>query len=76
MTAVSDVGAGLRVQERLGWVLFGLGIFVYLFTRLWQIDKFPIFFFSDEANFALLAEGLLSAACGTVRAPCFRSISK
>ena len=44
--------------ERLGWVLFGLGMFVYLFTRLWGIDKFPIYFFTDEAANPLFAQGL------------------
>ncbi|PKO23360.1 MAG: hypothetical protein CVU38_04480 [Chloroflexi bacterium HGW-Chloroflexi-1] len=45
---------------RLGWVLFGLGMFVYLLTRLWHIDQFPIYFFTDEATFTLLAQDLLS----------------
>ena len=47
-----------RGLERLGWVLFGLGMFVYLFTRLWHIDKFPIYFFTDEAANPLFAQGL------------------
>ncbi len=44
--------------ERLGWVLFGLGMFVYLFTRLWGIARFPIYFFTDEAANPLFAQGL------------------
>jgi hypothetical protein len=47
-----------RGLERLGWVLFCLGMFVYLFTRLWHIDKFPIYFFTDEAANPLFAQGL------------------
>ena len=63
---VSDPKVAARVGPetaglaRFGWILFGLGLFVYLFTRLWHIDQFPIFFFTDEATFALLAEDLLS----------------
>ena len=44
--------------ERLSWLLFGLGMFVYLFTRLWRIDKFPIYFFADEAANPLFARDL------------------
>ena len=47
--------------ERLGWVLFGLGMFVYLFTRLYSIDKFPIYFFTDEAANPLFAQGLFDS---------------
>ncbi len=46
--------------SRIAWVLFVLGLGVYLLTRLWGIEHFPIFFFTDEATFALLAEDLLS----------------
>lgn len=46
--------------SRIAWVLFVLGLGVYLLTRLWGIERFPIFFFTDEATFALLAEDLLS----------------
>ena len=39
-------------------MLFGLGLAVYAFTRLWHIDKFPIYFFTDEAANPLFAQGL------------------
>lgn len=35
---------------------FFLSLVIYLFTRLWQIDKFPVYFFTDEANIVLLGE--------------------
>lgn len=35
---------------------FFLSLIIYLFTRLWQIDKFPVYFFTDEANIVLLGE--------------------
>jgi len=35
--------------------LFGLSLLVYLFTRLWGLDKFPIYFFTDEAIHTNLA---------------------
>ncbi len=54
----SDEGRLQAGLERLGWVLFGLGLLVYLFTRLWEIDKFPIYFFTDEAANPLFAQGL------------------
>ncbi len=55
----ADAGAESPRLARLGWALFALGLFVYLVTRLWQIDRFPINFFADEATFALLAQDLL-----------------
>jgi hypothetical protein len=30
-------------------LLFGIGLALYLLTRLWHIEDFPIFFFCDEA---------------------------
>jgi len=48
-----------RRLARWEWVLCGLGLFVYLATRLWAMDKFPIYFFADEATHAVLAQDLL-----------------
>lgn len=46
-------------SETLAWILFGLGMLVYLFTRLWKITEFPIYFFADEAVHSVLAGELL-----------------
>lgn len=40
-------------------LLLGVSLVVYLLTRLWGIDRFPIFFYSDEANNVLLGEAVL-----------------
>src|SRR5258707_14759665 len=32
----------------LGTVLFGLSLGIYAITRLWALDRFPIYFFADE----------------------------
>ncbi len=45
--------------ERLAWVLFVLALVVYLFTRLYALDRFPIYFFADEAVHSVLAEDLI-----------------
>jgi len=42
-----------------GWLLFALGLAVYAFTRLWHIDKFPIYFFTDESANPLFARALI-----------------
>ena len=44
---------------RLEWVLFGLALLVYLITRLWAMNRFPIYFFADEATQAVYAQELL-----------------
>jgi hypothetical protein len=44
----------------LGTVLFGLSLLIYLVTHLWALDAFPIYFFSDEANEAQIAENLMA----------------
>ena len=44
----------------LEWALFAVGLMIYGFTRLWALDRFPIFFFADEATHAVLASELLS----------------
>ncbi|NIS80611.1 MAG: hypothetical protein GTO14_10490, partial [Anaerolineales bacterium] len=58
------------IRERLGaiprldrispeLVFLGISIVLYLTTRLWGIDRFPIFFYSDEANNVLFGEQVL-----------------
>lgn len=44
----------------VAWALFGLGMLVYLVTRLWQIAQFPIYFFTDEAANPLFAQDLIA----------------
>ncbi len=40
-------------------MLFGLALLVYVLTRLWAMDRFPIYFFADEATHAVYAQDLL-----------------
>ena len=40
------------------WLLVG-GLAVYLFTRLYKLADYPIYFFTDEANQTLLADDFL-----------------
>lgn len=40
-------------------LLFALALLIYLGTRLWAIDRFPIYFFADEATHAVYAQELL-----------------
>jgi hypothetical protein len=53
--------AGL-VQRVRAWplatTLFVLALGVYVLTRLWGIDSFPVFFYSDEANYVIFANEL------------------
>jgi hypothetical protein len=53
-------GAGIS-PDKLAWILFGLGMLVYLFTRVWRITDFPIYFFADEAVHSVLAGDLLDS---------------
>ena len=46
-------------HNNLDMVLFALGLGVYALTRLWDLTRFPIYFFSDEAIQATLADDLL-----------------
>lgn len=48
-----------RITLPPDWVLFGIGLSIYWITRWWALDRFPIFFFCDEAIQAVLAEDLL-----------------
>jgi 4-amino-4-deoxy-L-arabinose transferase-like glycosyltransferase len=44
-----------RIRSR-ETVMFSLVLLLYLVSRLWGIDRFPIFFYSDEANNVLTGE--------------------
>lgn len=44
---------------RLPWALFLFSLGLYALTRLWQLDQFPIYFFSDEAIQPVLASDLI-----------------
>jgi hypothetical protein len=52
-------GPSATQGARLAWVLFTLALLVYLFTRLYALDRFPIYFFADEAVHSVLAEDLI-----------------
>jgi hypothetical protein len=41
-------------------ILFGLALSVYAFTRLYALDRFPVYFFADEAAQALYAKDLIA----------------
>ncbi|HEY3343738.1 MAG TPA: glycosyltransferase family 39 protein [Anaerolineaceae bacterium] len=43
----------------LGKILFGLTLVIYLVTHFWGLDRFPIYFFSDEAIQTTLAANLV-----------------
>lgn len=55
----AEAGPDLTSTSRLAWVLFGLALLVYVITRLWAMDRFPIYFFADEATHAVTAQDLL-----------------
>jgi len=48
-----------RRNFKAEWVLFGLALAVYLITRLTALERFPIYFFADEATHAVYAQNLL-----------------
>jgi hypothetical protein len=57
---VTRAPAGLRpFWGRRGWVLFSLSLVIYLFTRLYRLADFPIYFFTDEAVQSVLAADFL-----------------
>lgn len=68
---IAPIGMGsiwhwLRVARRrlaavrsLEWPLFGASLLVYAVTRLWGLEEFPIYFFTDEAFHPLQAERLI-----------------
>lgn len=54
----SAVLTGLLSMEG---ILFGLALVVYAFTRLYALDRFPVYFFADEAAQALYARDLIAS---------------
>ena len=50
---------GLRAWGKENW-LFAAGLALYLLTRFIQLDKFPIFFFTDEAVQTMSAVDLIA----------------
>lgn len=50
---------GLRAWGKENW-LFAAGLLLYLLTRFIQLDKFPIFFFTDEAVQTMSAVDLIA----------------
>jgi len=52
--------AWLTRPSTLEWSLFSLAVCVYAVTRFHALDRFPIFFFGDEATNVLLADDLIS----------------
>lgn len=58
--ALLDATVGLLPRSvALPNLLFGLGLAIYLATRLIRLADFPIYFFGDEAAQALFAERLI-----------------
>ncbi len=49
----------LRAWGKENW-LFAAGLLLYLLTRFIQLDKFPIFFFTDEAVQTMSAVDLIA----------------
>lgn len=57
-----DATAGLLPRSiPISSLFFGLGLAIYLFTRLFRLADFPIYFFCDEAAQALFAERLIQS---------------
>ena len=49
-----------RTKLKTATILFGLGLGLYLLTRFIALDKFPIYFFSDEAIQTMTARDLVA----------------
>ncbi len=65
MTEAGNEAANTRVTGMtwlawLPWVLFGGSILVYAITRFVSIDKFPIYFFTDEAIHPVLGMEMIA----------------
>lgn len=56
LAATTHLAAWLVSSLSLPGALFTLSLAVYVYTRLYALDLFPIYFFADEANIALLGE--------------------
>ena len=61
--AFSPLLAHPLAQRVRAWPLattfFSVALVIYLLTRLWGIDRFPLFFYSDEANYVIFGHELL-----------------
>ncbi len=68
--AVSEQGAEAEAHHRaaaqadassgrMAWAMFAVALGVYLLARLYALDRFPIYFFADEAVHSVLAEDLI-----------------
>lgn len=53
-------GRAVEGAAILPWVLFGGALIVYAITRLVALDRFPIYFFADEALQTVLARELIA----------------
>jgi hypothetical protein len=58
---LSKLSGVLAQALTLEGVLFGLALAVYAFTRLYALNRFPVYFFADEAAQALYAKDLISS---------------
>jgi hypothetical protein len=59
---LSQAGQWLkRILATPGTWPFGLTIIIYLISRFWSLDHFPIYFFSDEAIQTVLASNLVNS---------------
>ena len=58
-TSTSTLTSAATSTRRMELLLFALALLVYLFTRLYGITQFPIYFFADEATHAVYAQDLL-----------------
>src|SRR3990167_520299 len=54
---------------KLGWLLFIFSLLLYPSTRLYSLENFPIYFFTDEAYHPLKAEELKSFSLYSEVAP-------
>jgi len=58
--ALRAASAGLTIHTaKADRALFAFALLIYLFTRLYAIDRFPIYFLGDEATHAVYAQDLL-----------------
>jgi 4-amino-4-deoxy-L-arabinose transferase-like glycosyltransferase len=49
----------LAIDRAIPYILFFLGLTVYIITRLYRISDYPIYFFTDEAHIVLFGKYLL-----------------
>lgn len=60
LQASTSLSGILTRMLTLEGVLFGLALAVYAFTRLYALNRFPVYFFADEAAQALYAKDLIA----------------